>query len=490
MMAHRRKILLSLSGFCLLLAGALLVGAQAALAAHTRAAQFLAQASTPGPAQLSISNETCLGCHGQPNLSMELGNGEILSLYVPNEVYEHSVHGDQGYACVQCHTDVGNYPHPPFFAEDRRDATLQMADTCARCHSLQAEETMDSVHAAALAAGNENAAVCSDCHTAHAVRRVNDPQTQEHLPDTRVWTAQTCAQCHSTIYQTYSTSVHGTALLGEGNPDVPTCTDCHGVHTIDDPNTAAFRLRSPNICANCHTDASIMGQYGLSTQVLDTYVADFHGTTWTLFEQQHPDQQINMPVCYDCHGVHDIRRTDDPVKGLQVKENLLITCQKCHPDATANFPDAWLSHYIPDAERFPLVFAVNLFYRIFIPVVLGGMAVLVVLDTSALLRRKLRRGKAAHPAPPLPSPEEVRQEAAEIGDAVLPAAETALTEDQEPEDSAPPLEQEPPLTREPESSEETQAGLKDDPGAPEDSQAAEDMLDDEIDADDEERTDG
>src|SRR5512139_1593530 len=26
----------------------------------------------------------------------------------------------------------------------------------------------------------------------------------------------------------------------------------------------------------------------------------------------------NKPVCFDCHGVHDIVRTDDPQKGLQV----------------------------------------------------------------------------------------------------------------------------------------------------------------------------
>ncbi len=53
-----------------------------------------------------------------------------------------------------------------------------------------------------------------------------------------------------------------------------------------------------------------MDKYGISTQVLNTYVADFHGTTVTLFEKQSPDAQTNKPVCYDCHGVHDIAATD------------------------------------------------------------------------------------------------------------------------------------------------------------------------------------
>jgi hypothetical protein len=74
----------------------------------------------------------------------------------------------------------------------------------------------------------------------------------------------------------------------------------------------------------------------------------------------------------------------------------LVRCQRCHPDATTNFPEAWLSHYIPSPEKAPLVYYVELFYRIFIPVVLGGMAILVVLDAG---RRTVgwfaRRGRGA-----------------------------------------------------------------------------------------------
>jgi len=107
-----------------------------------------------------------------------------------------------------------------------------------------------------------------------------------------------------------------------------------------------------------------------------------------------PDAQTNKPVCFDCHGVHDIQRVDDPQKGLQVKENLLHTCQKCHPGATANFPDSWLSHYIPDPQRNSLVYYVDLFYKIFIPAVLGGMGVFVLTD---IVRRLIERRKGAKP---------------------------------------------------------------------------------------------
>ena len=73
------------------------------------------------------------------------------------------------------------------------------------------------------------------------------------------------------------------------------------------------------MCADCHTDAKKMAKYKLSTQVLRTYVADFHGSTVTLFQRRHPDQVTNKPVCYDCHGIHDIASKSDPKKSLQVK---------------------------------------------------------------------------------------------------------------------------------------------------------------------------
>lgn len=122
-----------------------------------------------------------------------------------------------------------------------------------------------------------------------------------------------------------------------------------------------------------------MEPYGISTDVLETYVADFHGTTVVLFEAIAPDQETNKPVCIDCHGVHDMRRVDDP-ESTVIKENLLVTCQKCHPDAEANFPTSWISHYRPSPEHAPLVYFVNLFYAIFIPTLLGGMAIFIATD--------------------------------------------------------------------------------------------------------------
>jgi hypothetical protein len=89
-------------------------------------------------------------------------------------------------------------------------------------------------------------------------------------------------------------------------------------------------------------------------------------------------------VCYDCHGVHDIRPVDDPENGIKV--NLLETCRQCHPDATANFSDAWTSHYQPSLEHNPLVYLVDTFYAIVIPLTVGGFAFLVATDIFRRVR--------------------------------------------------------------------------------------------------------
>ena len=39
-----------------------------------------------------------------------------------------------------------------------------------------------------------------------------------------------------------------------------------------------------------------------------------------------------------------------------------------------------MSHYVASPEKFPLVYYVNLFYKIFIPAVIGGMLIFVIAD--------------------------------------------------------------------------------------------------------------
>jgi nitrate/TMAO reductase-like tetraheme cytochrome c subunit len=379
---HRLKLLILAFGFGLVIF---------ALGGFVRP---VGASSVPAPIQHvalapieSPDNATCLSCHGQPGLTTTLPSGEVLSLTIDSSHFAGSAHKD--IACTDCHTNISSFPHPDLQAQTLRDFSLQMYPICQKCHEDQYNKTLDSVHMQAVVAGNTNAAICTDCHNPHSQPVITD-STGVLLPAARLSIPEICARCHSAIYDDYIQSVHGAALTQQGNTDVPTCIDCHGVHNIVNPTTTAFRLQSPQICAKCHTNPAIMNKYGISTQVLNTYVADFHGTTVTLFEKQSPDQATNKPVCFDCHGVHDIKRVDDPVYGLQMKHNLLLACQRCHPDANLNFPDAWMSHYIPSPSHFPVVYYVNLFYKFFIPGVIGSMGIYVISD---IVRRLLNRSR-------------------------------------------------------------------------------------------------
>ena len=359
----------------------LMIGALAMLTAGSAGA---------APSPQGVSNDVCLSCHSNESLVMTFPDGEQLSLFIDGSKFSHAVHGQENIACVDCHENITGFPHPEFTAQTVRDAQLQLYTVCKKCHLEQYTSVLDSVHQKALAGGNQNAAICTDCHNPHTQQRITDPKTGKILPEARIQIPQTCARCHSAIYNVYKESVHGIALTEQGNTDVPTCIDCHGVHNIQNPTTAQFRNDIPLLCAKCHTNPTIMDKYDISTDVLSTYVADFHGTTVTLFEETNPNLPTNKPVCTDCHGVHDIAFVSNPKTGIALKQNLLKRCQVCHPNATANFPDAWMSHYIPSPQHYPVVYYVNLFYKIFIPTVVGGMLLYVLTD---IYRRFITRKK-------------------------------------------------------------------------------------------------
>jgi hypothetical protein len=337
----------------------------------------------------AMDNEECLSCHSRPGQELVLPSGEAISITVDPDAFGMSVHQDL--TCTSCHSEVGGFPHESHGSQTLRDHALVHADTCQVCHEEHYVETGDSIHQELLEAGNQNAPTCADCHLQHAqqaVHEVDSPYVTE-----RIMVAQVCAQCHSTIYEEYVDSVHGQGVAEDNNLDEPTCIDCHGVHGIANPLTAKFRLSSVEMCADCHTDPERMEKYELSTDVLNTYVADFHGTTVTLFEKQHPDELTNKAVCYDCHGVHNIKRTSDPEHGLHVKENMLAACQSCHPDADSSFPDSWMSHYIPSPEHYPLVYYVQQFYNLMIPSVLGGMVLFIGTDVYRRLVINRKKNK-------------------------------------------------------------------------------------------------
>ncbi len=309
-----------------------------------------------------------MACHGDKDLSLTLGSGEMQSLYVDVAAYAQSVHG-RALTCTACHPGFSEQPHPTVATTTRAQFRSAFRNVCKTCHLENDRKARDGVHYQLLAAGDTGAPFCADCHTAHAV-------TPPSRPRSRI--SQTCASCHGAIVAAYRESVHGKALVEEGNPDVPACTDCHRAHDIQDPRQRAWLLETPQLCGKCHGDPKLAARYGMSDKVLQTYLADFHGVTASLHGRKTSTGARFTALCIDCHGVHDIKQVKDPRSSV-VRANLAKTCRKCHEGAGESFPAAWLSHYEPSPRKAPLVYGVKVFYSTFIPFVIGGLVLQIGL---------------------------------------------------------------------------------------------------------------
>ncbi len=362
-----------------------------------------AQDPTPPPPH---ANANCLMCHTDQGLKGIAQNGESLSLYIDAAGYSRSLHAQAGLTCQSCHIEKTGYPHTesqitclechnenggdvkPESVElivtlahpDARDLTLTHNETCRSCHLDKFEQSSDSAHARVQAGGNRDSPVCVDCHGSHDIQPPDQPREKIN---------QTCSNCHLSVYTSYSSSVHGSALMNGSNPDVPTCIDCHGAHHVQGPQDTTFHNNSIAICGECHANETIMYKYGISTDVLDTYLDDFHGKTVNFFRTQAPEIESNKATCFDCHGVHNIRSPEDPASTVY-PSNLQSTCQRCHANASITFPQAWLSHHAPSWERTPELMVANTFYSFVVPLTVAGFMGYIALDARRRIAQHLR----------------------------------------------------------------------------------------------------
>ena len=337
---------------------------------------------TATPARAGETTDYCLSCHGNPDLQMVLPSGESLPLYISAEALAVSVHNQVGIECNACHTEIQTYPHPDLDYQNKRELARALYQSCQKCHSDNYDKALDSMHAQVALAGNLDAPICTDCHGAHDVQDPDEP---------RAHVSTICGQCHTTIYEEYHASVHGDALIEQSNPDVPVCTDCHGVHNIQDPRTELFRVQSPDLCAGCHADPELMAKYNLPSNVYELYELSWHGVDVSVYKARWPTIWHDSAVCTDCHGIHNIRKTED-ADSLVNEQNLLQTCQKCHPDASPNWTEAWTGHHEVSLQRTPFIFYTQAFYASFAPFVLGLSLIYVILQIIRSTVERARRG--------------------------------------------------------------------------------------------------
>jgi cytochrome b subunit of formate dehydrogenase len=298
-------------------------------------------------------------------------------------------------SCIECHSVL--YPSSAK-SQNEAEKKLQQERMCMSCHGKK-ESTQDvasefvhayeqSVHANALKNGNGKAANCVSCHSSHDMQKGADPASKvnkKNIPST-------CAQCHSEVVKTYSSSIHGTAFAN-GNIQAPVCTDCHGEHKLlgsKDPNSPVSKLHvSEEVCAPCHSSVKMSEKFGLPTGRAKSFNDSFHG----LAVKAGSKEAAN---CASCHGFHDILPSSDP-KSRVSKANLAATCGKCHPGAGENFSVGTV-HVSEQADSGDdLIYFVSNLYVLLIIGTIGGMGLHNFLDFIRKSKRRLRhRRHGAH----------------------------------------------------------------------------------------------
>ncbi|TNF28490.1 MAG: hypothetical protein EP329_17835, partial [Deltaproteobacteria bacterium] len=117
------------------------------------------------------------------------------------------VHGEQP-DCLTCH---GAAHQMAWSFNDKAEIVMQ----CSSCHGFAGEDGKpatspyvvdtyrDTIHGRLLHLGNEKAASCTDCHSAHGVFAEADPRSTVNIKNR----AQTCAQCHEGATESFAAAV-------------------------------------------------------------------------------------------------------------------------------------------------------------------------------------------------------------------------------------------------------------------------------------------
>ncbi|MGB5161506.1 MAG: cytochrome c3 family protein [Thermoanaerobaculia bacterium] len=243
----------------------------------TLALAMLAIAAAPVLGQGPTSCETC-------HADADLFEAESLQMM---EDFSGGAHAAAGLSCHDCH---GGNPDPagaddmmaamdegwgenPYVGTPERDA---IPGFCGRCHS--------------------------------------DPTYMRRFkPDARV-----------DQEREYWTSHHGIALR-DGDLNVATCVDCHGVHGIlaaGNPDSLVYPTQVAETCRDCHGDPERMSGYQLPNGQplpIDQYARwrqSVHAANLLVKED------LSAPTCNDCHGNHGAAPP-----GL---DSVTFVCGQCH----------------------------------------------------------------------------------------------------------------------------------------------------------------
>jgi cytochrome b subunit of formate dehydrogenase len=151
-------------------------------------------------------------------------------------------------SCDNCH-DTHSFNVPPKDSEAYTQWRLNIANTCGQsCHDEQLEAYIGSIHGKeVLEKHNPKSAVCTDCHSAHAVGNSSGDPFKKSI-------TASCGSCHKDNLKTYKATYHG-QITTLGYVYAAKCYNCHGSHDIlkvDDPKSRVHANNRLKTCESCH----------------------------------------------------------------------------------------------------------------------------------------------------------------------------------------------------------------------------------------------
>ncbi len=152
--------------------------------------------------------------------------------------------------CPDCHRAHDVQPSDnPFSSVSRPNVPT----TCGQCHVGVAEQYADGIHSRLRHEDEDRdrVPVCTNCHTSHQITRAGTPTFARDI-------VEECGTCHENLYATYHESYHGQARR-LGNRRAASCSNCHGAHRIErleDPQSQLGVEHKIAMCERCHQGAN------------------------------------------------------------------------------------------------------------------------------------------------------------------------------------------------------------------------------------------
>ncbi len=191
---------------------------------------------------IAQTNDDCLSCHSDSELSMER-KGKTISLFVDQNILQNSVH--KKLSCVSCHKGFNpeEIPHKEVIEPIK----------CSSCH--KDAPTKHIFHPQMLKNGEKSGVPgldCKSCHGTHNVVSTKSKISKFYISNL----TNACGDCHKQIKNDIELSIHYKSLL-EGCKIAPNCLSCHKTKVSNSyvkQDSLKGKIAQEKLCLSCHIE--------------------------------------------------------------------------------------------------------------------------------------------------------------------------------------------------------------------------------------------